>query len=107
MPIYEKNIWHHIKKIDGIEYRWRLLKNLTYEVIAVVFEDKNLIAKYAKIRYGSYTANQIFDAAYRYRSAFSHGDKCNYAQIEEMVYIKYVVLNVIKGYMLEMDKTDV
>ena len=37
----EKGKWYHIKKVDSIEYRWRFCSDLTYEVIAGVFNDKN------------------------------------------------------------------
>jgi hypothetical protein len=67
---------------------------------------KKVIAKYAKDKYGPFTANQVFDAAYRCRSAFSHGEGRNAKKVERIAYMKYLVLDVIKGYMLDMEKTE-
>lgn len=38
---YEKGKWYYIKEINSIEYRWRFCSDLTYEVIAGVFDNKN------------------------------------------------------------------
>lgn len=67
---------------------------------------KKVIAKYAKDKYGPFTANQVFDAAYRCRSAFSHGEGRNAKKVERIAYMEYLVLDVIKGYMLDMEKTE-
>ena len=60
----------------------------------------SLCKKYARASYGKYDCKTIIDAAYRIRSAFSHGesvhchDRCS-------AYIKYIVLDVIINYLKE------
>ena len=47
----EKNVWHTIKKHKGIEYRWKFSDDLTYHVIAGVFEKPNDALRYMKQLY--------------------------------------------------------
>lgn len=47
----EKGKWYHIKKVDSIEYRWRFCSDLTYEVIAGPFDNKNKALARAKQMY--------------------------------------------------------
>lgn len=70
-----------------------------------------LIDKYAKSKYGyvtpnsDYTAKQIFNAAYSCRSDFSHGNDCDYEKSWDEIYLmKYLILDVIKGYMLDFEE---
>ena len=49
----EKNLWHFVKQINGIEYRWRFRKDYLYELVAGVFEDPNDALKCAKQMYVS------------------------------------------------------
>ena len=48
---YEKGKWYFIKKTNDIEYRWRLSKDLTYDVIGGVFDDKHKALQRAKQMY--------------------------------------------------------
>lgn len=48
---FEKNKWYYIKKVEKIEYRWRLENALIYEVVAGVFDDKYDALKCAKSIY--------------------------------------------------------
>ena len=66
----------------------------------------NLCKKYAKDKYGKYKCKDIVSDAYSLRSMFSHGKNCNYKFIDSYFYMKFVVLDVIKGYMQEKEKTD-
>ena len=65
---------------------------------------RDLCMKYAKHSYGKYSCTKILNEAYAIRSAFSHGenDDVQYKPIAE--YIKLVVLDVIKNYMIEKEK---
>ena len=60
-----------------------------------------LCEKYAKRMYGGYSCKKVLDGAYSIRSAFSHGDDCEVIYSESATYIKLVVLDVIKNYMIE------
>ena len=59
---------------------------------------KELIKKYAHPKYGQYESERIFSDAYGLRSTFSHGDEIKVFTENASRYIKYVVLDVIKGY---------
>lgn len=48
---YEKGKWYYIKTVDDIEYRWRLSKDLTYDVVAGIFDDKYKALRCAKQMY--------------------------------------------------------
>ena len=45
---YEKGKWYYIKTVDDIEYRWRFSKDLTFDVVAGVFDDKHKALHCAK-----------------------------------------------------------
>lgn len=47
-PNYKKNEWYDIKKKGDIEYKWRLCDDLTYDVIAGMFFDKQAALDCAK-----------------------------------------------------------
>ena len=57
---YEKDKWVHIKTVHGIDFRWRLKPDLTYEVIAGVFEDKNAALIGAKYMYVTMLYNLLW-----------------------------------------------
>ena len=67
---------------------------------------KELIKKYAKPQYGKHKSEKIFSDAYGIRSTFSHGDEINAFAEEASRYIKFVVLDVIKGYIQEKEKLE-
>ena len=67
---------------------------------------KELIKKYAQPKYGKYKSEKIFSDAYGIRSTFSHGDEINAFAEEASRYIKFVVLDVIKGYIQEKEKLE-
>lgn len=58
---------------------------------------KKLIQQYAKEMYGEYPAKKILDKAYSLRSKFSHGTIVRFDAMASLM--KYIVLDVIKGYM--------
>lgn len=68
---------------------------------------KELVRKYAKPEYGKHKAEKIFSDAYTARSIFSHGEKIDYRSNDTSHYIKYVVLDVIKGYIREKENNNV
>ena len=43
--------WHFIKRIDSIEYRWRLKKNHAYEVVSGIFDERKEALLSAKQMY--------------------------------------------------------
>ncbi len=65
-----------------------------------------LISKYAAAQYGQHSAKDILSEAYSIRSAFSHGDNIDSDRIKSSHYIKYMALDVIKGYMRELETTN-
>lgn len=67
---------------------------------------KKLAKKYAKAMYGQYPVEKIISEAYGIRSAFSHGDNVDPGRTKLSSYIKYVVLDVIKGYMREKESAN-
>ncbi len=64
---------------------------------------RTLIEKYAKPTYGEYAAKKIFKDAYSSRSSFSHGEKTDDRIPKTLWYMKYLVLDVIKGYILDKE----
>ena len=62
-----------------------------------------LIKKYAAQKYAQYSAKDILSEAYRIRSAFSHGDNIDSDKIESSYLIKRMVLDVIEGYMRDLE----
>lgn len=67
---------------------------------------KELIKKYVKEQYGEHKAIDIFSDAYGVRSTFSHGDEINLDRDDRSKYIKFVVLDVIKGFILEQERKE-
>ena len=67
---------------------------------------KELIKKYAQPKYGKYKSEKIFSDAYGIRSTFSHGDEINAFSEDASRYVKFVVLDVIKGYIREREKLE-
>ena len=65
---------------------------------------KTLIAQYANESYGGYPAKKILDIAYSLRSKFSHGEQVRYDMAAS--YLKFIVLDVIQGYMREKETTN-
>lgn len=63
---------------------------------------KTLIAQYANENYGGYPAKKILDTAYSLRSKFSHGENVQYDVMAS--YMRFIVLDVIQGYMCEKEK---
>lgn len=47
----QKNEWHFIKSIEGIEYKWRLSDDLTYDVIGGLYSDRKAALDCAKRLY--------------------------------------------------------
>ncbi len=64
--------------------------------------------KYARKQYGEYKTKDIINDAYGIRSRYSHGEDCRYDGPRPALYIKYVVLDAIEGYMVdpETNKTE-
>ena len=67
---------------------------------------KKLIVEYAATQYGQYLAKDILDEAYSIRSEFSHGSNNYSNRLRCSRYMKYLVLDVIKGYMQELERTN-
>lgn len=65
---------------------------------------KKLIEQYAHENYGPYSAKKILDRAYSFRSKFSHGEMVQYDVMAS--HMKFIVLDVIKGYMCEKEKAN-
>lgn len=63
----------------------------------------NSCEKYAKQRYGGFTFKSIINEAYKIRSAFSHGENCEDRYSKCAIYIKFVVLDIIKNIMREKE----
>lgn len=66
---------------------------------------REVINKYANKKYGGYKADDVFNEAYGIRSTYSHGVNTplyskRYDKAEQ---IKFILLDVIKGYMLEKE----
>ena len=59
----------------------------------------SLLQKYAKSKYGSYSASKVFDEAYSIRSTFSHGEEPDYGKVKAAAYMRFLMLDVIKGYL--------
>lgn len=57
-----------------------------------------LYMRYANPYYGKYPLNCIINHAYSIRSAFSHGDNTTFKKDVPTMYMKDIVLDVIKGY---------
>lgn len=66
-----------------------------------------LLKHYTHRMYGKYSVNKVFDEAYSFRSTFSHGSEIDHGRIRASRYMKYVVLDVIKGYFLEKEQAHV
>ena len=49
----EKDVWHFIKQNDSIEYRWKFCNDLTYHLIAGIFENATNALQCAKQLYVS------------------------------------------------------
>lgn len=64
---------------------------------------RKLIEKYAAPQYGKFLSTKILSEAYSIRSAFSHGDSIDYDRIHASHYMKYMVLDVVKGYMRNLE----
>lgn len=58
---------------------------------------KKLVEEYAHENYGDYSSQKILDKAYSLRSKFSHGEIVQFDMMAS--YMKFIVLDVIKGYM--------
>lgn len=67
----------------------------------------SLLKRYARETYGDYSSKKVFDEAYSLRSRFSHGSEIEDIQIGTSRYMKYVVLDVIKSYILEKEQFNV
>jgi hypothetical protein len=65
-PKYNKNEWHFIKRVGEIEYKWRLCDDLTYDLIAGLFDDRKAALDCAK---------QLYVALFY--DLFSHGFSVN------------------------------
>lgn len=65
-----------------------------------------LISKYAKNNYGEFKAKNIFDKAYRIRSAFSHGGNVDDKYSEKIQQMLPLVLDVIQGYFIDREKSE-
>ena len=65
---------------------------------------RDLCARYAKPDYCGHPCKEILDEAYGLRSTFSHGGKTDDADLPCVLYMKYVVLDVVEGYMREKEK---
>ena len=59
----------------------------------------SLLKKYAKSKYGLYSASNVFDEAYSIRSTFSHGEEPDYGKVKAAAYMRFLMLDVIKGYL--------
>lgn len=62
-----------------------------------------LCEKYAKPNYGGYTIKKIINEAYSIRSAYSHGGNHGDQYSECAAYIKLVVIDVVRNYMMEKE----
>ena len=62
----------------------------------------DFIRRYAPGNYYGYTSKKIFEDAYSCRSAYSHGSEVELRM--PAYYFKYVLLDIIKGYMQEKQK---
>ena len=99
------NLIKHINKDDLNDNEYNQLVNYLNlgKEMSVSQKCKNLIKKYAKTKYGDHDAIKIFSEAYEIRSSFAHG-LLNYTKdIKCAFYIKYIVLDVIKNYMRELE----
>lgn len=65
---------------------------------------KELIQKYFPEKYGPSSPVKIFDQAYSIRSTFSHGDTVDYDKIGVARYMKYLVFDVIRCYLLDKER---
>ena len=67
-------------------------------------KSKEIIKKYAKNQYGKYTSQQIFNDAYGIRSYVSHGGTKESYELRPASYMKFVVLDIVKNYLIEQEK---
>lgn len=65
---------------------------------------RTLLEKYAQYSYGGYAPKRIFNEAYNMRSAFAHGNTPK--SVKASLYIKFVVLDVIKAYLRDKEGFD-
>lgn len=73
--------------------------------LSAIQKCRKLIEKYAAPQYSKFLATKILSEAYSIRSAFSHGDSIDSDRINASHYMKYLVLDVIKGYMRELESS--
>ncbi len=65
-----------------------------------------LCKKYAKPQYGKCDTRTIVNSAYSIRSAYSHGNEKTDWFSSPALYMKYVVLDVLKGYMQSVERRE-
>ena len=63
-----------------------------------------LCKEYARPQNGNYPTRTIVNSAYRIRSAYSHGNEKTNSFSSPALFMKYVVLDVLKGYMQSVEQ---
>lgn len=61
----------------------------------------NIIKQYCKPKYNEFTAKAVFDDSYSLRSAIVHGMKYDLARYPGHMYLRYLVLEILRGKMKE------
>ena len=64
----------------------------------------SLCEKYCRRSYRGYSAKQVFEDAYSLRSKFSHGGTGSSVKLRPALFMKHVVLDIIREIMLEKER---